>query len=165
MHFETTVLRTPRSEISVKDEPFNLSLVSAAFVQVKNTKRRNRLILGRQQRSHFSQLKMPVVAVLVDLGVENRPPVISYVADANGPPCWGTHLCGSCENICQVLEEDRVLADACYRLLHDFYLPDPDRLEEQICRLNSRFDHLTLEQRFPGCVENHGMEDGGEQDE
>jgi len=108
---------------------------------------------------------MQVVAVLVDLGVENRPPVITYIADASGPPCWGVHLCGSCENIFQVLQEDQVLADTCYRLLHDFHLPDPDTLNKEACRLNSRFDHLSFEQRFPDCVENHGAKGGGEQDE
>ena len=62
----------------------------------------------------------------MDIGLENRPSLISYYVEpliANGSSCWGVHLwCGSCENAFQVLQEDRVLADACYRPLAFFFL-------------------------------------------
>ena len=51
-----------------------------------------------------------------------------------------------------------------YEVLHDLYLRDPDTLNKEICRLNSRFDYLTLKQRFAGCLENDEVEGDGEQD-
>ena len=135
------------------DDAFGEQYVSAIFIQIKNTKQANRLILGSQETCYFQHITQPVIAILMDLGTQSSSPVWTYIPPAPGkhPACLSLHIKGNSSASYGVLRFAG-LEEACAGLLHIITRVGDD-LGTTICDLNSRFNYHSRSDRFPGCFD------------
>ncbi|KAF8456733.1 hypothetical protein BDZ91DRAFT_523192 [Kalaharituber pfeilii] len=138
-------------------EPFDPNYLSAIAIQVKNTKRKNKLRLGAFETAYFRELQQPVITILIDFGVSSDDlPKCLYASGSmqKGTACWGMQLQGSGSGVWNVLGNMNLDA-ACKELRSVFSAPEQDdSLHFELCNLNNRFNRHTRSERFIGCFAN-----------